>query len=112
MGLNALVMHVKARRAARAHSKHMTIHSFFAHVNPEGDGPAQRMTNCGITYQAAGENIAGGQPTAQSAFNAWLNSPGHKANIENSGWTHTGIGYWTGGTYGKYYTQKFLTNPN
>lgn len=108
IGKNALAMHEGMRKTARAHSKHMgPVHAFFDHVNPEGDDPFQRMNKNNITYQTAGENIAAGYANATAAFNGWMGSPGHKANIENSLWTHTGIGYWTGGSYGKYYTQLF-----
>lgn len=108
IGKNALAMHEGMRKTARAHSKHMgPVHAFFDHNNPEGDDPFDRMDKNNITYQTAGENIAAGYANATAAFNGWMGSPGHKANIENSLWTHTGIGYWTGGSYGKYYTQLF-----
>ncbi len=109
-GFSALTHDVRMREVARAHSKHMTVHdpSFFAHTNPEGDGPGARLSACGVAWWSAGENIAGGYPTAASAFNAWLNSPGHLANIRNAGWTHMGMGYgFGGGTYFRYYTQVF-----
>jgi uncharacterized protein YkwD len=55
-----------------------------------------------------GENVAEGQPTPQDAYTAWMNSPGHRANIEQSRATHTGFGYAknAGGTY--YWTQIFV----
>jgi uncharacterized protein YkwD len=55
-----------------------------------------------------GENVAAGQKTPQAAYTAWMNSPGHKANIEQSRATHTGFGY-AKNSSGKYYwTQIFL----
>lgn len=55
-----------------------------------------------------GENVAMGQKTPEAAFNAWMNSPGHRANIEQSRATHTGFGYAksSSGTY--YWTQIFI----
>ena len=50
------------------------------------------MKKFGITYTAAGENIAMGQPTAASVMNAWMNSPGHKANILSKNFTEIGVG--------------------
>lgn len=45
------------------------------------------------------ENIAYGWGGAQATFNAWMNSPGHRANILNCSYTHIGIGqdndWWT-----------------
>ncbi len=39
-----------------------------------------------------GENVASGNMTAREVVDGWLNSPGHKRNIEGN-FTHTGIGY-------------------
>ena len=39
-----------------------------------------------------GENIAYGYPTPQDVMTGWLNSPGHKANIENASYRAIGIG--------------------
>jgi uncharacterized protein YkwD len=40
-------------------------------------------------------------------MDAWMESPGHRANILNCGYRHIGIGHVTGGPYGHYWTQKF-----
>lgn len=55
-----------------------------------------------------GENVAMGQKTVQAAFTSWMNSSGHKANIESSRATHTGFGFAksSSGTY--YWTQIFV----
>lgn len=43
-----------------------------------------------IGAKAVGENLAYGYPTAGAAVKAWLNSEGHKENIEGN-FTHFGI---------------------
>ncbi|MGO4819728.1 CAP domain-containing protein [Flavobacterium sp. W22_SRS_FP1] len=54
-----------------------------------------------------GENIAYNYSSPQAAFNAWLNSPGHKENIEGN-FTHFGIAIRENTTTGKkYYTNIF-----
>jgi uncharacterized protein YkwD len=55
-----------------------------------------------------GENVAYGQKTPLAAYTAWMNSAGHKANIEQSRATHTGFAYAknSSGTY--YWTQIFI----
>jgi uncharacterized protein YkwD len=60
----------------------------------------------------AGENIAAGYSSPQTAFDAWMASPGHKENIERDGWTYSGVGYWydSASTYQWYWTQNF-TRP-
>ncbi len=82
------------RDTARGHSVHMADawHSFFAHTNPEAEGPTQRYARAG-GVGGCGENIAAGYTSATAAFNGWMASSGHRANIETSGYTKTGIGY-------------------
>ena len=54
-------------------------------------------------------------PSPQGAFTDWLNSPGHRANIEFPGFTHIGVGYQniSPSQYGTYWTQHFagLSGP-
>jgi uncharacterized protein YkwD len=90
-----LVMEPALRCAARKHSKDMHERMFFDHVNPSGEEPWDRMDQAGYTsYGAAGENIAGGQPSPQDAVEAWLESDGHCANIMGDAYTETGVGYY------------------
>ena len=54
------------------------------------------------------ENVAYNFMTSGSALNAWLNSPGHKANIEGN-FTHFGISIRVDAETGKkYYTNIFI----
>jgi uncharacterized protein YkwD len=54
------------------------------------------------------ENVAYNFVSSSSALNAWLNSPGHKANIEGN-FTDFGISIRTDQTTGKkYYTNIFI----
>lgn len=112
LNLDALAHHPAIRRCARGHSRHMRgdVHGFFAHVNPEGHSPADRMTLNGIAWGLAGENIAAGQASPAAALTDWLNSPGHRANIEHPGFRRIGVGYQPGGPgdpFGHYWTQNF-----
>ena len=109
LGKNALVSTTGLADVARAHSMHMVIHNFFAHQNPEGDSPGTRILKSGILWSMAGENLAAGYPTPKSAFVAWMNSPGHKENVERTDWVFTGVGYWKDATsnYDTYWTQNF-----
>ncbi|PSL38778.1 putative cell wall binding repeat protein [Labedella gwakjiensis] len=56
-----------------------------------------------------GENIAYGYTTASSVVSAWINSPGHRANILDSRYTHMGAGY---NADGHYWVQVFATFPD
>ncbi|WP_298220414.1 CAP domain-containing protein [Flavobacterium sp.] len=54
------------------------------------------------------ENVAYNFVSSNSALNAWLNSPGHKSNIEGN-FTHFGISIRQDETTGKkYYTNIFV----
>lgn len=53
-----------------------------------------------------GENVAFGYPTAEAVVNAWLNSPGHLANIEGN-FTHSGFGVIEAPDGRVYFTQLF-----
>jgi uncharacterized protein YkwD len=53
-----------------------------------------------------GENVASGVMTAREVVDGWLNSPGHKKNIEGN-FTLTGIGYARDGKGNVYFTQIF-----
>ena len=48
---------------------------------------------------AWGENIARGYPSSESVFNAWMASPGHRANILSPSYTQTGLGHVSAGSW-------------
>ena len=89
----ALAMNPQLRRAARAHAKDMAERDYFAHDDPDGLTPFDRMRESGFRGCAMGENIASGQPSAEAVVEGWLNSPGHCANIRNPGFDQLGVGY-------------------
>jgi hypothetical protein len=60
-----------------------------------------------------GENIAAGQTSADAVFQAWMNSPGHRANILDARANEIGIGhaYTTSSTYRHYWTMEVGARP-
>jgi uncharacterized protein YkwD len=87
--------------AARAHSEDMLQRQFFGHVDPDGHGPADRVTRVsGLAAGAVGENIwlwsGSTRPTrqwlAEQAVAAWAASPAHRDNILRDAFTHLGVG--------------------
>ena len=106
-GLKALSYNTKLEAVAYSHSKDMAQNNYFSHTNLSGQSPFDRMRAAGISYRAAAENIAAGQRTPQEVVNAWMNSEGHRANILNSSVTEMGVGIYSGGSYGIYWTQLF-----
>jgi uncharacterized protein YkwD len=89
---NPLTVDSRLTTAARRHSADMAARGYFDHATPDGVSFATRITNAGYRWSTAGENIAKGQPTAASVMKAWMNSPGHRANILNCSYRNIGIG--------------------
>lgn len=104
-GLGELSLNNSLESSAMVRSKEIV--TLFSHTRPD-------QTDCftSITldrYYAAGENIAAGQTTIEEVFDAWMNSPGHRANILSSNFTDIGISlyYDSSSTYGYYWVQLF-----
>ncbi|MFB7995845.1 CAP domain-containing protein [Streptomyces sp. NPDC056002] len=86
-------------------SEDMAARGFFDHTDPDGATPWDRAKKAGIT-DLGGENIARGQANAQSVMDAWMNSPGHRANILNCDYKTLGVGVHFG-SGGPWWTQDF-----
>ena len=71
---------VRAREIARS----------FSHTRPSGASFSSALSESGVSYLRAGESIASGQKSAFEVVNAWMNSPGHRANILNSSYSRIG----------------------
>lgn len=91
IGRAALVPDATLARIARGHSHHMDTDAFFDHVNPEGEGPAERACALGV-HGLIGENLALGYDTPESAFNAWIASRPHLENMTAAAYTTAGVG--------------------
>ena len=88
---------------ATVKSQDMINEDYFDHNSPTYGSPFDMMESFGITFYAAGENIAAGYGSPKSVMNGWMRSPGHKSNILDPDFTEIGIGiaisegtlYWT-----------------
>ena len=58
--------------------------------------------------RSVAENVAYGYKTSQGVVNGWLNSNGHKKNIENKEFTHIGISMKKDDLGNPYYTNIFI----
>ena len=105
-GLQPLQRDPDMQQVARAHSRDMFARGFFAHDNPDGKNPFDRMKAAGVSFKTAGENLALAQ-TVEIAHQNLLNSPGHRANILNPDFGRLGIGILDGGFYGLMISQEF-----
>jgi uncharacterized protein YkwD len=103
--------------AARRHSRAMAERHFFSHTSLNGASFVDRIRDTGYLSGArswsVGENIAygsGSRSTPRSIGSAWMNSPGHRANILSSTFRSIGIGIASGtpvGGGGATYTTDF-----
>lgn len=107
MGLQALVHEEELADLAFIHSVNMATN-----VTPFGhDGFSGRCTEGRLILgggNLCGENVAMGQKTPTTAFNAWMESSGHRANIEQARYSHTGFGYAQNSNGAYYWTQIFI----
>ena len=77
--------------AAKKKAEDMAQKGYFAHTSPEGLTPWYWLFEAGYNFSAAGENLAVDFSDSEEVNRAWLNSPGHRANILNSKFTEIGI---------------------
>ncbi len=86
--------------AAGAHSQDMLDRDFFAHVNPAGEDPGDRLQDAGYIASTWGENIAwqgstGAIDLTSHAYDlhaGLFQSPGHRQNILNANYRELGPG--------------------
>lgn len=123
-GESALIEDPRLAAAAVGHSRDMDANDYFSHTSPSGQTLLMRIQASGFIPNAdvgytLGENIAWGTlwlGTPRAIVKAWMESPGHRANILNGSYRYTGIGIdpdlpssMSGGQAGGMYTQDFGT---
>jgi uncharacterized protein YkwD len=105
-----LTMSSKLNRMASWHSADMATKNYFSHTDSANRSVTTRASQCD-TAGGVGENIAAGTAwdTAQEAFDAWKNSPGHNSNMLNSSYKQIGIArfYSSTSTYKWYWVTDF-----
>ncbi|MBP2652720.1 MAG: SCP-like extracellular [Firmicutes bacterium] len=106
-GLPALKLNSQLTALAESYVKDMISRGFFAHNNPEGLSPFDRMRQAGISYRYAGENLAI-NASVTGAESALMNSSGHRANILNANYTQVGIGVARSSSGMVYVAQEFI----
>jgi uncharacterized protein YkwD len=108
IGKPALQMMDAASAQAAIHSRNMAQQkTAFGHDGFETRVANIRKQATAININAAAENVAFGELTAQKVVDGWLHSPGHKKNIEGD-YNLTGIGVSRDKNGRVYYTQIFL----
>lgn len=104
-GLPEVVLDTAASQAAQVRAREIV--RSFSHTRPDGQNFSTALTEQDVMFRSAGENIAWGQRTPEQVMDAWMNSPGHRANILRETFTHIGVGYYQeNGT--NYWAQLFF----
>jgi len=98
-GLRKLRVNSRLSEAARRHTVDMVKRNYFGHTSRSGSNVVARIARTGYMRGArawtVGENLAwgsGGRSTPREIMAAWMNSPGHRANILRSRFREIGIG--------------------
>ncbi len=94
-----------------AYVRSREIVTYFSHTRPDDRLWYTAFADAGVNYSWAGENIAAGYHSPESVVEAWMNSPGHAANILKPEFTHLAVGFCYAPTelYRDYAVQLFYT---
>lgn len=108
VGLQPLNSNNSALHAA-AQKRATETYQYFSHTRPTGARFYTVLTEYGVSFGGAGENIAAGQPNPASVVSSWMNSAGHRENILKSSYTYIGIGVYTAPNGTIYWSQLFIS---
>lgn len=113
-GLAPLALNVKLTQAATRHTLDMANNMVnqnppISHYGTDGSDPIVRANQAGYSSPLVWENIAAGQQTTREVFQAWMKSPGHRANMLNPDLREMGVALYRteNAPYSTYWTQDF-----
>lgn len=98
-GLGPLTLNSKLNSSAQSKANDMVARDYWAHNTPDGQEPWIFFDAAGYQYQKAGENLAYGFGTSAATVTGWMNSPSHRANMLDSGYTEVGFGFTNGANF-------------
>ena len=90
VGVPSLTLDSSLVEAANIRAKELS--DGFSHTRPNGSSCFTVLSELGISYGTAGENIAAGYSSSQSVMEGWRSSSGHYQNIISSKFKKIGIG--------------------
>ncbi|MCE9623055.1 MAG: CAP domain-containing protein [Actinomycetia bacterium] len=103
-GVAPVTVSLTLNAAAQGHSDYQAAIKTMTHDGPYGNSPGTRMSNAGYSWRTWGENVAYGYIDCSAVITAWMNSPGHRANMLNPAYTNIGIAVAVGSNGYKYWT--------
>jgi uncharacterized protein YkwD len=90
-GIPALAVHPALIAAARRHAADMVQRNFFSHWSDATGSPQHRLEDEGYQWGNSGENISRGPNPPVEVVREWMASQGHRNNILNPEFMHTGL---------------------
>ncbi|PIR03155.1 MAG: hypothetical protein COV60_01775 [Candidatus Magasanikbacteria bacterium CG11_big_fil_rev_8_21_14_0_20_43_7] len=91
-GVLPLAMNTQLSSAAHAKLQDMFSKQYFEHVAPDNTEPSDWVEGAGYVYRLIGENLALGDFSGDlDLVTAWMNSPGHRANMLKAEFTEIGV---------------------
>lgn len=115
-GMVTLAVDAALNQAAQAHAEELASRRTLDHTSttPGRTTMADRIRAAGGTWVRAAENLASTTGTAGTvpaqAIRLWLSSPGHRRNLLEPAYTHTGAGVAVDGA-GLWYIVQLYTVP-
>ncbi|MDZ4132705.1 MAG: CAP domain-containing protein [Dethiobacteria bacterium] len=109
-GLPALQASSDLTKVARAKSKDMVDKNYFSHTSPTYGSLTSMLQHFGISYSAAGENLAmNSSGSVGAAHESLMNSAGHRSNILEPRFSYVGVGIQVKSDGSHYYTQIYTS---
>lgn len=108
VGVSSLTLDSSLVEAANIRAKELS--DSFSHTRPNGSSCFTVLSELGISYGTAGENIAAGYSSSQSVMEGWRSSSGHYQNIISSKFKKIGIG--VNIINNQYYWVQIFSNMN
>ena len=100
--IGTLEQNEKLNASAKAKLDDMFENQYFEHESPSGRSVDDLVTEQGYEYRTVGENLAlGNFENDRILVQAWMDSPGHRANILNENFTEIGVAVGRGVFEGK-----------
>jgi len=91
-GLIPYTVNIKLNNSAKIKVEDMIKNNYFEHISPSGKSVSDLVKLTGYQYATVGENLAKGNfATSKELVQAWMDSPGHRANILNTKFTEIGV---------------------
>ena len=100
-GLASLVENTRLDQAASARLASMQSQHYFGHTQPDGTSFGEAATAAGYNWRSVAENLACGYTAPQPIVDAWMASPGHRANMLGASYREVGFAMGPGDCLGQ-----------